>query len=714
LLGLTLFGILLNVNIVLGANVLETALGAIGNLDLGDTYLKFPYLIDGAIYIALFISICKSIFKKVPAFQDSTAVPVILGIMLAVSMAVIEHQTGFLVLRDIGPIALLIFGMVLGVMVYKNLKDFNWNTVLAIAVALLIVYGLIFKVVKTLIGTSTSGPTSQALAGIDPFMGLAILLMMPIGLYQQFKGMGTTSGPSNSERRDVSDTFPRQEEAKRKIAALESALESESKKNKDKTQTDTIEEEEDTEKFDEYINVLDAEAIKFAQQLEKSKSKELDMEAKEAIMLDAISSYADNIDKVLAQMKTSQVIDEAGKQYMIKNIEGIAQVCIQIAENQKELNTDRKDTATKLNEDIIKIDDSISKFSAINNDLQNIEKRIPGHIGSELLKKAESKIEVQKTKLKTLQAQLKSKKTSTANIPIISGEIDQLNTETNNSEKELDALKNTGNIVKSYVSELDNMIKEIRNILLDVNTARKTIDNQDQKTIKFVKSFDVLVAKMDLATKSLTVDMNKLHATSTLTEEVPIKATIHVSEIFNQLIELHLNIKKFYEQELLPFVNDLKIVVGNSSRLEDPIRNIKSSTFKIENAYLQLKDSVEKMIGKDVGKSNLSTKIKEVSTYTENLLRNERNARDIVNSQTIKTIDKIIKDTTNEIQNITVELQKLQSTEKKVLNKLSQALELVVKHKTRANAEFGKEAAQFTTQMSEATQKIHESRKNIV
>jgi len=132
------FLIILNIGLVVGAsnNILDNALSSFKGLNIGAYFLNptyYPFL-DAVIYFILFIGLAKTALGE--KFKDNKTVPVMMGVILAIAMAVFEYQSGFK-LADLAPFAAFIVFLMFGIGVYSFTKARSNSTMGAIAVGFL-------------------------------------------------------------------------------------------------------------------------------------------------------------------------------------------------------------------------------------------------------------------------------------------------------------------------------------------------------------------------------------------------------------------------------------------------------------------------------------------------------------------------------------------------------------------------------------------------
>ena len=106
---------------VLSQNILDDILAPFEGLDIATTYDKYNSVIDFILYLIVFISIANVSLAKLLGGHGGKAVSVVVGISLAVSLSVWSAMANFSI-KSFGPVAALIFMLVVGVAIYEQLK----------------------------------------------------------------------------------------------------------------------------------------------------------------------------------------------------------------------------------------------------------------------------------------------------------------------------------------------------------------------------------------------------------------------------------------------------------------------------------------------------------------------------------------------------------------------------------------------------------------
>ena len=87
-----------------------------------DVYSQYGYIIDTALFLLLFLGIGKGVLKK-HFGEGGTSVYVGLGLFLAFALLLWEENTGFYLLQELGPLALILLILIIVVLAYRSLKN---------------------------------------------------------------------------------------------------------------------------------------------------------------------------------------------------------------------------------------------------------------------------------------------------------------------------------------------------------------------------------------------------------------------------------------------------------------------------------------------------------------------------------------------------------------------------------------------------------------
>jgi hypothetical protein len=369
-------------------------------------------------------------------------------------------------------------------------------------------------------------------------------------------------------------------------------------------------------------------------------------------------------------------------------------------------------------EDVKKIDDVLKKFKLIDQSLMNIEKNISKDISTSLIKEIENSIKTQEKTLKMLMGRLNSDKISDAQRQSMGPGIADLRNAIDEKKKELDIIKGLNGNIKNLTDTLYTQLNEVKNVLNDMDIARKKLDTQTQNNVKALANFDKALGQMEGASEKLKHDMLQVGEQAKLAEEIPIRATEGVATIFNTMISikpenlgLQPMMKEYYLKDVIPSIQDVKMLIQKSNVLDKLITIIQTSITNLDKIYTQLSNTANKIIGKSKIDENNSKNITAAMDYVTKMVASEQSTRLNVANNVTTTLDKIVSSINAEISNIDVEMNKLQNAEKGVLNQLSKALSIIIKNKSRVSDEFKKEANNFNQNMAQATQKINEGRK---
>ncbi len=199
---LVLFGlIILASNVAAAGFSLNSILQPFGSLDIAGFYMRYYEFIDAIIYFLLFMSLAQMIYVKVyKDYNDKKSaklVAVAVGLCLAISMIVLEMNTGFY-LGQLGVVALIILLLVLAMLLYNTMLALftadNGKRVSA-ALTYLIIYGLLVVPFGTLFRwIEINAPMLSAVLALG---AIAAFVLLIIEMFSMFGGgKGTTTGPA--------------------------------------------------------------------------------------------------------------------------------------------------------------------------------------------------------------------------------------------------------------------------------------------------------------------------------------------------------------------------------------------------------------------------------------------------------------------------------------------------------------------------------------
>ena len=170
----------------------NSVLDPFGSLDITSFYLRYYEFIDAIIYFLLFLSLSQMIFVKVyDKYGDkksSKMVAVAVGLALAVSMIVLEMNTGFKI-GDLGVVALIILLLVLAILLYNVMRGlFTEDNGKKISGALtyLIIYGLIVVPFGTLYEWIQEN--APLLSGVRALAAIAAFIVLILEMISMLTG----------------------------------------------------------------------------------------------------------------------------------------------------------------------------------------------------------------------------------------------------------------------------------------------------------------------------------------------------------------------------------------------------------------------------------------------------------------------------------------------------------------------------------------------
>ena len=167
------------------ADIFETIKG----FDVFEAYQKFPFLIDTLIYFLFFISIAMATLGEHFKGSGGKGVVIAAGLALSVGLSFWAQKVGFK-LGNLGPLAALIFALVIGIWIYRIVRGDKeagagiWISIIVIWVA----FNMFFP---QLVSTLQADKWGSLLLGV---LTLLFIIALPMAATQFFKGSGGGGG----------------------------------------------------------------------------------------------------------------------------------------------------------------------------------------------------------------------------------------------------------------------------------------------------------------------------------------------------------------------------------------------------------------------------------------------------------------------------------------------------------------------------------------
>jgi hypothetical protein len=172
----------------LDGEMLGSVFSILGSLKIFENYEKYPYVADYILALVLFIGVSSFFLKERIGTMGSTGI----GIILATALGFGEYQSGFSLGVKLGPIALLIFILILGIGIFTKLQRMGMGATLAASIA----YFIAFLLLSTT-GVPVLNWMKQTQAGmlIMTVLSTIWVLLIIITLVSVFTGSsGATAG----------------------------------------------------------------------------------------------------------------------------------------------------------------------------------------------------------------------------------------------------------------------------------------------------------------------------------------------------------------------------------------------------------------------------------------------------------------------------------------------------------------------------------------
>ncbi len=173
--------------LVAAADPLSQALGPFAGFNVGQVYERFGTFLDFIAFAVLFVGAAQAGLKDV--FKDQQVVPVIIGVILAVTASVFANRMGFR-LSDLGPYALVIGLIIIGIAVYRMLNGMGFGGVKAGAWAFVIAWALFSALIDKWIPDQGLLRTVFAMGHLLFLIGFVFLIIGAFGWVTQAVGGG--------------------------------------------------------------------------------------------------------------------------------------------------------------------------------------------------------------------------------------------------------------------------------------------------------------------------------------------------------------------------------------------------------------------------------------------------------------------------------------------------------------------------------------------
>ncbi len=198
---------------VLAADIISDALSPIGDFNLVNVYTKFGPFLDFVFLAVLFIGVAQFALKD--QFKDMPVVPTILGIILSVAATYFANRMGFH-LVDLGPFALTIGLVLIGILVFKIIQGAGGDYIHSAAWAIVFVWFGLNTFFRAIMNNTPGLMPVFAIVNIVALVAFIAVLMSGLQWgFAQFGG-GGTSGQTTADAETGKKTAEAQTEKLKK------------------------------------------------------------------------------------------------------------------------------------------------------------------------------------------------------------------------------------------------------------------------------------------------------------------------------------------------------------------------------------------------------------------------------------------------------------------------------------------------------------------
>ncbi|MBI3051090.1 hypothetical protein HYY74_01395 [Candidatus Woesearchaeota archaeon] len=156
-------------------------IGPFSNFNIGGIYDKFGLFIDFLLYTALFVGVSKFALEK--HFESTPAVPIVIGLVLAISTSVFAYRVGFRIV-NLGPYALLVGLAMLIIAVYQMFRGFGINIPNAAAMGFVIGWAVFSAAGGTFIDQIPEDSQLRTVFAFGNILWLVGLIFLLISLFK--------------------------------------------------------------------------------------------------------------------------------------------------------------------------------------------------------------------------------------------------------------------------------------------------------------------------------------------------------------------------------------------------------------------------------------------------------------------------------------------------------------------------------------------------
>ena len=168
------------------ADIVETIEG----FNIGEAYGTAPYVIDGIIYLILFIGIAQVTLGKRFEGKGGKAVSVAVGLALAFALSFWSINTGFM-LGKLGPLAGMILVIVIGLFIYRLVRG-NQEVGTGIWMGIFFIYIMVYVFFQDLIEALSATKWGRFALAIFNILGLIAIPMVLVRIFR----MGKSGDPN--------------------------------------------------------------------------------------------------------------------------------------------------------------------------------------------------------------------------------------------------------------------------------------------------------------------------------------------------------------------------------------------------------------------------------------------------------------------------------------------------------------------------------------
>ena len=429
-------------------------------------------------------------------------------------------------------------------------------------------------------------------------------------------------------------------------------------------------------------------------------NREISVEKRNKIILESVTV----IDKQLINMDNRLAINDAGYAYVKMFAVKLGKLLGELVNDKKYEENFRKLSLDNFQQNVRTIGTAVQEAMKVERRALFVEKKLES-LSFEEIKQVKKVISKKKKKEKKLTNDIKKISKSKKNKAARNAMKDQLKAvveELANLELEKEKLDDMHDQLKSVLKKLKKTLRKLRRDLKHLKGSSEESNKHQDEMYKFINVFHTAIKDMQISHQEFVGEIHSLDTTSP--EEVAIKTTKDVAEIYTGLIKTAEETMKFNSDKMRPFVKSMIKTISEAEEVARSSYYLNFFQVKLEEAFESLnKLAISVADGKKV-KKKLSVDLDD-QKIQEGLARYMTK----VGSQTLAIMQASVKNLIASEVKI-VEHEKIlrqeivaaEVEEKVTLAALTRVTKVIMNHKKDAHAGFMDDAKEYSKKLKKA------------